>query len=167
MGAIIAFELCRRFRATGMKLPECLFLAARSAPHLGGRRARSSSLADVEFLNDLHRRYGGVPEPVRNDPELRKLFTPLLRADIELVESYEYRDAAPLPVPFVTFAGSQDAEATPGRVEAWRQHSSAGFETHVLPGAHFFINDAREALLRILAARFASLSVVASALPAP
>ena len=32
--------------------------------------------------------YGAVPEAVRQNPEVRKIFLPILRADVELLETY-------------------------------------------------------------------------------
>lgn len=151
MGAIIAFELCRRLHRERMNLPQCLFVSARPAPHLVSGRPSMGALSDAEFLRDLHRRYGGVPEAILEDVELQQYFVPLLRADLEMLASYEYRQASPLPVPIVGLAGANDPEARPELVELWREQTSATFRLHLVPGGHFFINTHRDAVLRVVA----------------
>jgi surfactin synthase thioesterase subunit len=87
MGALIAFELAVSLEsddgpAPVSSGPERLFVSGRrppDEPHVGDR---IHDLDDEPFLDAMQRNYGGVPDVVRNEPELLALFLPALRADM-------------------------------------------------------------------------------------
>lgn len=139
MGALLAFELTRELRRLGAPLPELLLVSGHRAPHLPDPRARLHGLPDPEFLAEL-RRLEGTPAPALANGELMQLFLPLLRADFELSEKYEYTSESPLDVPIAAWAGSEDAEVSVAEVAAWREHTSGAFRFEELPGTHFFIH---------------------------
>ena len=58
-------------------------------------------------------RYGGVPEGFLEDRELREVFLPILRADIEVVETYEFGDRGRVGCAVMGFAGGWRTEACP------------------------------------------------------
>jgi medium-chain acyl-[acyl-carrier-protein] hydrolase len=140
MGALISFELARHLRAASIPLPVRLFLSGHRSPNLPARHGPASQLPDAEFLARLDKSAGGSSSAAR-DPEVLKLLAPLIRADLELCETYTYRDEPPLPVPFSCLSGTADYEADPADVAAWKQHSSHSCLTYFYPGGHFFIRD--------------------------
>src|SRR5262249_6231149 len=104
MGALLAFELARELRRRGAPLPEHLFLSGRRAPQipvatvaLGGRSA--DDLSDDDFMRRMGDHYGGIPAPILAEPDLVRIFVPILRADMAVVESYRYRGEPPLACP--------------------------------------------------------------------
>lgn len=155
MGARLAFEVIVNLRRRGLPLPVGLFVGGSRPPHRDVPLARIARLPDEEFcarLVDL----GGTPPGVLDEPELRELLLPILRADLALVESYAYRPVEPLPVPIVAFAGRDDSEAHACDMVGWSAHTSGPFELHTLPGDHFFLNSARGQLLGMLAGHLAA-----------
>ncbi len=81
MGALIAYELVRRLRARGGPLPVHVFVSARRTPHIVGPEAPIRGLREPEFVNQLVRRYNGIPPAVLREPDLMGLFLPILRSD--------------------------------------------------------------------------------------
>jgi surfactin synthase thioesterase subunit len=147
MGALVAFELARECRAAPLRL----FVAGHPAPHLPRDSAPLHPLPDGEFLAEVERRYDAIPPEVKTDVELLSLVLPVLRADFCLVETYPYRAGGALRCPISVFGGADDPYTPRAALEAWRLHSAPGFTMRILPGQHFFVQTAREQILRSVA----------------
>jgi medium-chain acyl-[acyl-carrier-protein] hydrolase len=151
MGALLAFEVCRRLGRAGAPLPRHLVVSARRAPHIAHDRPPIASLPDAELARVLVERYDGVPAPVLREPELMALFLPTLRADIRALEAYRFEPGPPLALPITALAGDRDPNAPVAEVGAWREHTSARFALHTFEGGHFFIHARRAAVIEHLA----------------
>ena len=104
-------------------------------------------LANEQFIEKLHQTYGAVPDAIRKSAELQEGFLPILRADVELLETHEEAHADPLDCPLTVLGGDSDPAITSAMLAGWRARTSAGFEQHQFPGGHFFIHDQRDAVL--------------------
>ena len=149
LGAILAFELARELRRRNAPPPERLFASARRAPQIPDRSPITYNLPDEEFRAELLR-LNGTPIAVLEEDELMNLMGPAIRADFEMIQSYEYDDDAPLSCPLTVYGGLQDDEETRALLSAWRQQTNAEFSLHMLPGDHFFIRSASHLLLDLL-----------------
>jgi medium-chain acyl-[acyl-carrier-protein] hydrolase len=137
MGALLAFEWARSLRRTGQFKPSWIFLSGRAAPD---KRTDASLrlLPDDEFLEELNRRYQGIPQELLDAPELMQVFLPILRADISVVESYQFEEDTPLECPVTVFGGVNDRMATYDQLFAWKRHTSERFQLQLFPGGHFY-----------------------------
>jgi len=95
-------------------------------------------LADHEFIGAVHA-LGGLSAELMRQPELMRLFLPIIRADLRLAESYARPDVPALPVPVVAFAGRQDPMTDSAGVMAWAQETTSSCELVFLEGGHFFL----------------------------
>jgi medium-chain acyl-[acyl-carrier-protein] hydrolase len=102
---------------------------------------------DQQFIQEILRRFNGIPSGVLREPELVKLLLPMLRADVEMVETYEYAPESALECPITVFGGREDPEARFEELMAWRQHTSDRFQTKIFPGNHFFIQSAQKQIV--------------------
>lgn len=138
LGAIVAFELAHAMRRAGLPAPLHLYVSGRQAPHLTMSHPATWDLTDeglVELLRDL----GGTPAVVLDDPGLRSLFLPVLRADLEMNERYEHVEEEPLDVPITAFAATEDERAAPDEVAGWAAHTTRGFALVTVDGGHFAV----------------------------
>ncbi len=147
MGALIAFEFARQLRRRGAPGPTHLFASARRAPHLPRLDAALHTLSDDLFLEQLRQRYNGIPAAIWAEPELLKLFLPVLRADFKMIETYQYVAEAPLDCPITALGGDQDALATPEDLAAWQAQTRGAFSQLMLAGGHFYLQAALPQLL--------------------
>ena len=150
MGAMISFELARRLREQGRPQPAHLFVSGRKAPHLPNHDPVSHNLPEAELRRELLR-LNGTPREVLEHPELMELMLPLLRADFSVVETYVYRPGIPLDCPLTAFGGLRDSEVSREQLEAWREQTAGEFALRMLPGDHFFLNDAQAQTLLLSA----------------
>ncbi len=147
MGALVAFELAKYHRAAGEAMPGHLFVSGRQAPHLPDPVPRIPDLSDEEFVRELQRCYGGVPDVIARDAEIRSVFLPTIRADLELVYTYAHESEPPLDCHISAFGGTHDNHARDD-LEAWQTYTTQPLRLHLLPGDHFFVTSQTEALLK-------------------
>lgn len=137
-GSVVGFELARHARRTGTPGPVHLFASGRRAPDQPSRLPDVRQLPDKEMIAELSR-LGGMPKLVIEHPELMELILPLLRADMALIETYEYREEPPLSIPITGYTGDQDPRVTVDEARGWERHTSGGFQLRVFPGDHFYL----------------------------
>jgi medium-chain acyl-[acyl-carrier-protein] hydrolase len=149
MGAIIAFELARDLRRVLGREPEVLCVSGRRAPQVPSDKPPTYDLPKDGFISEV-KRIGGTPREVLEQAELMELVSPLLRADFQLIETYEYTAGAPLVCPITTYGGLADNEETGELLSMWRSQTTSGFALHMLPGDHFFLRTSQTRLLGLL-----------------
>ncbi|MBL7684887.1 MAG: thioesterase [Deltaproteobacteria bacterium] len=147
MGSLLAFEMCRFLRAHQKKLPKTLMVSGCGAPQLQSLRNRVlHDLPDEHFFSELER-LQGTPAQVLAHPELMKLFLPIIRADLKMVETYSYQTEAPLEIPIIALGGDRDLEVSLSALSAWREQSSHPFEEKIFNGDHFFVKSCEEEVM--------------------
>jgi medium-chain acyl-[acyl-carrier-protein] hydrolase len=146
LGGRLAFEVVRALRRQGRTLPEHLFVAAASAPHLPPNGAAWHTLPEPDLLAEL-RQYNGVPEVVMNEPEILALLLPALRADLTMSATAVYTPERPLLVPITALGGRRDPLVSGEALAAWRDHTSGRFRLKLFDGDHFFFRAVKPELL--------------------
>jgi len=149
MGALIGFELIRELRRLHAPAPRRLLIAARQAPQLVATHPPLHKLPDTDFFEALHRRYGGIPAAALNNQEIRNIYIPLLKADVEMIETYRYHPEPPLACPISVFGGRSDSIAE-ADLRAWQQQSSRSVYVQIMEGSHFFMHTAQADLLAVI-----------------
>ncbi|GJF31173.1 thioesterase [Kitasatospora sp. NE20-6] len=153
MGSAVAYEVARRLDDRGLT-PTRLLVSGRVAPH----RAAATELhtRDDEALIANVRRLGGPGTEAYDDPDLRELILPALRADYRLIETYRPRQPKPLRAPITAYAGESDPYCPPDGVRAWSELTGpGGFEHRWFPGGHFYLDPSEADLLADITARLA------------
>lgn len=147
VGGLMAFEMARELRRRGFPAPLRLFVSSARAPQTPSTLSPIHHLPYHEFIEALVTRYAAMPAPVLADKELMQIFLPILRADLEILETYTFRPEAPLSCPITVMGGEQDSTVARTQLEAWTQQTSGICELHMFPGNHFFLKDARPQVL--------------------
>ncbi len=94
---------------------------------------------DDDFKEEL-RELGGVPEEVIENDELYGFFSPILRADFELLEKDDFSEkGTKLQTPICALMGSEEDYNV--KIENWKRFTTSQFQFKILEGDHFFIND--------------------------
>jgi medium-chain acyl-[acyl-carrier-protein] hydrolase len=156
LGGLIAFETARILaRDQGQQQPRALIVAASRAPAVKPRPPFLHKLSDDDFIKSHGDRYpGGIPRPVLNEPDVLAMVLPILRADMEMFETYQYLPGDPLLCPIYTIAGEKDLLNPPLSMASWRKETTGEFFSETVAGGHYFINSAvdrvRATILRAL-----------------
>lgn len=141
MGGLIAFELARALRASGMPSPAHLFVSAIAAPGTLSTWHALRDAPDGEVKEEL-RALEGTPAALLENDDLMAVMLPIVRADFTVLETYEYRPDRPLDVPITVFGGMSDHVVPPWNLTGWRRESTRGSRLQMFPGGHFFLQSA-------------------------
>lgn len=148
MGAAVAWETALRLEASGPGLRH-VFVSGRPGP----RRQRPGDvhLRDDDGLAAELRELGGTHTELLDEPEIRAVLLPSVRADYRLIETYRPDVEARLRCPLGAFTGDRDDQATEVDLAAWRTATAGTFTGRVLPGGHFYlVPHARQVVAAVL-----------------
>ncbi|SCL14695.1 Surfactin synthase thioesterase subunit [Micromonospora nigra] len=142
LGALVAFELARRLEHLHGRPATHLMVSGHRAPQLPPPVAGQYdyTLPDSEFKERL-RELAGTPEEVLANEELLELVVPILRADFEAADTYQWRPGPRLSCPVTVYGGADDPEAPLDLLPPWSTLTTGPGDVRVLPGGHFFLND--------------------------
>ncbi|MBR8744255.1 thioesterase II family protein [Nocardiopsis sp. MG754419] len=147
MGALVAYEMTRRLSRTP---PAWLGVSAWS-PDPGPEHTEPRHLAPSARLRETLAAMGGTPRHALEDPALWSFVEPLVRADLQVVDTWSPDPrAAPLEVPLSVYGGADDQGMSPRRLAGWADHVRGGFDHHTLPGGHFYFTGRTEALVDLI-----------------
>lgn len=148
MGAVLAYELAHRL--AGRDGVDVVRLFASGSPDpFNQRRHHATGLSDDEFLARVAE-FAGYVDPLLDDPELREMVLPTLRADVEMHEKYRPATDEALPVPITVIRAEDDHLVTHDEAAAWAKVAGREFEHVEMPGGHMYLVDEAEALLRLV-----------------
>jgi surfactin synthase thioesterase subunit len=138
MGAVVAYEVARRWESAGVPLRHL---------HVSGRRAPSRVRDDTVHQRDDDgiraqvAELGGPSVELLSHPELGPLLLPPIRNDYKAIETYRYAPGPPLTCPVTAAIGDNDPVVSPDEARAWAEHTTGPFQLRVYPGGHFYLND--------------------------
>ena len=107
------------------------------------------------------RELGGCPKEVLEDEELVDFFVPIIRADLQVNDTYEYEEPQPFSIPLTAMRG-EDEETTYEKLLEWQKETVERISIIEFPGDHFFILDHLSEIGRIISrelARFIDHSI--------
>ena len=150
LGALIAFELARILVRDGLPSPLHLFLSGCPNPLYYG--PITYNLADAEFKRYLQDLNGISPELLANN-EAMKYFLPILRADLEIVDTYKYLPGSLIECSMTALGGTRDWQVPIETLGAWRDYTLGPFNLKLFVGDHFFLHTCQVDLLRMISDR--------------
>jgi len=152
LGAFMCFEVTRRLRREMGPAPLHLFVSGQRAPHLPIPGRQIHQLDDAAFVEEMNRRYNGIPDELLKDTSMLRVFLGALRADFTMFETYTYRREPPLECPITAFGGLRD-NIREEDLAAWREHTRGPFSLRMFDGGHFFLDEMQEPLLEAVSAQ--------------
>jgi surfactin synthase thioesterase subunit len=141
LGAVVAFELGLALQAIGEADIVGLVVSGCSAPG-SWAPATELELSD-ELLHSLVSAGGGGAELFAEE-ELRELFLPMLRADMEIAGRYRGEFGGKAEFPVLALCGDRDPIAPPRAMDGWRDLTTDFSGVHTIEGGHFFPQERHE-----------------------
>lgn len=151
MGALTSFEVVRQLRRLKAPKPVHLFVSSHRAPQIPLPSQPTHQFSDEIFIETLHHRFGSFPEETRQNTMLMRYALPMLRADLQMCETYTFVPEAPLDCPISAFGGLQDCTVTPHELRTWGEQTSQGCRLQMFPGSHFYFSEDPAPLLHAIA----------------
>jgi surfactin synthase thioesterase subunit len=140
MGGLIIYELLGEIEKLGIHYPKHVFISARRAPHLKSLYGKKyHKLPDKEFVFELSK-LGDMNREFSKQPNLFKIFLPIIRADYKLVEEYVFnRPIKKLRCNMSLFYAIDDIETSKEEVLQWREYAGKEVECFEFQGGHFYL----------------------------
>ncbi|WP_027927251.1 thioesterase II family protein [Amycolatopsis benzoatilytica] len=154
MGASLMYETTRRLEAAGRE-PALLIASGHAAPHR--REPKALHLGSDDDLVAELRRYETGPSAL-DDPDLREMLLPAIRADYQVIETYRPSSPVPVRAPLAVFRGAVDEDVTEDQANGWADLTAAGpLRAHrVFPGGHFYLREHPGEVLAAVSAEIAT-----------
>lgn len=148
MGATVAFELGRHLQRLGYPLPDTLFISGRRAPCV--QPAEPLHLLPDPELTRAVQTFNGIPALLLERPDVLKHFMPIIRADLQALETWQPASNEKLGCDFCICGGTHDPLAPFTELSAWRNHSSAASRINLFPGGHFYLDQQTDAVIAMI-----------------
>ncbi|MEU6238332.1 alpha/beta fold hydrolase [Kitasatospora sp. NPDC047058] len=156
-GGVLAYALALELAAAPDV--EVVRLFASGAPAPGAPRSRrATGLPDEQFIERIEE-FAGYRHPALDNPGMRELILPTLRADVEMYETYRFDPDAVLPVGITALRGRDDECVELAEARAWERATSADFTLVEMAGGHMYLNNAVPDVLGIVRAATAAAAV--------
>jgi surfactin synthase thioesterase subunit len=148
LGAVLAFELAHRLTA-GDKIQIDHLVVSGSPGPWTPRQRRATGLDDAGFIEQV-REFAGYDHPALNDPDMREMLLPLLRADVEMHENYYPPENRILNVPITSVRGSFDELVSDEEAAQWQRATRLPLQMLQIPGGHMYLTQSPQILLRMI-----------------
>ena len=136
MGALLAFEVARRFEVAGNPIA-ALFVSGCAAPgRIGYEYIPESDRGLLNAVTELT----GVDSDLLENEEFAAQILPTLR-QLKAISNYECPPDATVSCPIFAFLGDDDEIATYEKVMPWSKRTTSQFTARVFTGHHFYLND--------------------------
>ncbi|MER9726624.1 MULTISPECIES: alpha/beta fold hydrolase [unclassified Mesorhizobium] len=143
-GALVAYEIARSLEEAGRPSPFHVVVSAHPSADLPPEQPPMYRYADDE-LTDLVRTQGMVPtEALANKKLLLEFILPPLRADLELVETYDRNLPTPLKAAITAMGGVQDETINANDLEEWRRLTTSRYARIMFDSDHFYTHSMTE-----------------------
>jgi epothilone polyketide synthase C len=83
----------------------------------------------------------GATEQLLEDPQLRLLMLPVIRAEFQMANKYEFVPEPPWEIPITCFAARGDPYVSRRHALGWGRFTNSRLQVHIRPGAHFAVVD--------------------------
>jgi surfactin synthase thioesterase subunit len=170
LGALTLFETVRAVGRQGPAAPVHVFVSGARAPDELHRHqafelnllVRLCRLPDYDVFTPVHRQPDDVfaealrefkvlaTEDFLNDPELRRLILPVIRAEFEMSSNYRYTPDGTLTAPITCLTGVHDTYVTADNATAWGRLTTGRFELITVETDHFLVVEDEELLIGVV-----------------
>lgn len=141
MGALVAFEIATRLTAAG-RAPLAFIASSCRAPHLVNPRPVHPERFDDDQLVAAIKARGGTNNAILDEPDLREIIIPSIRADFAIDDGYRFAGAIQtLGCPVTVLGGDVDDIVPDEALPEWAHTTSGGCTVDLLPGGHFYFQD--------------------------
>lgn len=147
LGTQVGLLLIRKMAAAGIALPATFFVSGKGGPSKPIDRA-TYLLPPSEFREAL-KTLGGTPKEVLENDDFMQFFEPIMRADFQAAETFQYESHKKLNLPIVGLYGTAD-ELVSDDMNLWQLETTEMIQLFEFAGNHFFLFDHVEQICAII-----------------
>ncbi|MFI4954728.1 MAG: thioesterase II family protein [Gammaproteobacteria bacterium] len=157
LGALIGFEVARELQLRG-QTPAHLIVSGMSAPQHYHVPKLRYTLPDEELINYVDNLDANTPKDDAYYDYVR-FFLPTIRADFQLVDTYQYKPDPLLDCPISTIGGQDDCLYPPESLISWQEVTKAQHDLKIFPGGHMFLAPERTQVLEYISSTLGRIAI--------
>jgi acyl transferase domain-containing protein/surfactin synthase thioesterase subunit/acyl carrier protein len=170
LGGLTLYETARRMVAEGRGRPRHLFCSGSRAPdraeQIGrfekklvrhmisqpGYQAKQPPYrqSDAVFAEIIRQFDMAATDQFLDNPELRRLMLPAVRAEFEMTSKYRFQPARPWDIPITCFVSRGDLYVSREDVLGWGRFTNSRLQVHMREGTHYSIFEDAAFIQRII-----------------
>jgi len=150
MGAIVSFELAKRIlRETGYPAKH-IFFSGSNPPNVPSKHLEIYNAEDRIFIEEI-RKMGGTNEDFFENKELMQIFLPIIRADYQILETYQPNEC-PLDIKcdLTVMYGTEDNTIDLQNIGCYSRLTSKSINVRTFTGNHFYINQHKNTVIEMI-----------------
>jgi surfactin synthase thioesterase subunit len=89
-------------------------------------------------------------EQLLDEPELRELMLPVIRAEFRMANNYIFETEPPWDIPVTCFYAREDPYVTRQHALGWGRFTNSRLQTYMREGAHFAVVDDKDFIVSVI-----------------
>lgn len=160
LGGRLIYLLAHKIREQHKKLPECLVISGTHGASVPPKQPYRYAMPTPD-LKAILKRYGAIPEEIVQDEFAFNFFEPIIRADFQVAETWQYTPREKLPIPTMVVTGTEE-DMTEAEILLWEKEFSTTINFRQLTGHHFFLFDSPKQMIKLIEEQVNSVSITKS-----
>ncbi|ELR71345.1 thioesterase [Fulvivirga imtechensis AK7] len=153
MGGLLAYLTAKLIIKNFSSEPLHMFITGCTAPSTRDK-SYLHLLSKEDFIKKL-KELGGCPEEILNNGDILDFFEPIIKADFQAVESFEYQQTTPFDIPLTLMFGMSE-KVTQSEMREWQKETTRSIDIIQMPGDHFFINQFGFQIIKVIARKISN-----------
>lgn len=148
LGGTLAYLLAHKAKKEGYPLPLHLILSGTEGPSVPTKTPYRYLISKADFKAKLIS-YGGISDEILNDEAAFDFFEPIIRADFQVIETWQYQEQPKLSIPITVITGTEE-DMTQAEIQLWQKEFSNPIRFKQMSGNHFFLFEQPKAFVEIM-----------------
>lgn len=158
-GGILAFELTRLLRNKYGKEPIHFFSSATMAPQMTVTWKNRDVLKQSAISGNSEQKLIGLMNYI-DDLDYVKKILPILRLDMSLLTSYNYKEEQRFNFPITVFSAIEDEVTLPEEMRPWEEHTNAEFKQELVHGDHWFVSRNKDFIRQKISEKLQKMMII-------
>jgi len=148
LGGRVAYLLAHKAKQNHKNLPTHLFISGTYGPSVLSKKPYRYSLPKME-LKAILKNYGAIQEEILNDEDAFDFFEPIIRADFQVAETWQYSKKEKLSIPTTVITGTEE-DMKESEILLWQKEFDLEVNFKKLSGNHFFLFDHAAKMVQLI-----------------
>lgn len=148
MGALLAYEVCKKIEQLNLNEPKHLFLSGHAAPHIKNKYEINHTLDDETFIREINN-LGGIPYKLTKDYAALMFFVRIIKEDFRMINQYKYKKGNAIKCGISVFFGSNEL-INLNDVFMWESYTEEKISFYRVDGNHFFIHNLKDLIINLI-----------------
>ena len=150
-GAVLAYEISAKVKKVYDREPIAGFIASSESPeYLKGSILEFPAEGTREDVIEYLLRLEMFDEAIVKNKVFLDYYIPMLRADCNMLATYQYRSHERMSCDFDIWYGKEDKNIHREKIEKWRECTNGNVKIEKMAGGHFFVDIEKQCICEMI-----------------